>query len=153
MWPSVFEADHTKETGERADGLKDAHIIGQAVVPGGVAVIPFPGLINFLLVCRTHCGEKLARKSPESRGSLQCRVPRWRAVSKRRCRRTAPVLHAFRACTADGSIQEELLFLPQIERGKDSLLERHLRPIAAVPDWCKQRRMWRELHLPKSMIA
>jgi hypothetical protein len=41
-------------------------------------------------------------------------------------------------------IQEELLFLPLIERGKDLLLERHLRPIAAVPDWRKQRRMWKE---------
>jgi len=42
-------------------------------------------------------------------------------------------------------IQEELLFLPLIERGRDSILERHLRPIAAVPDWRKQRRMWKEL--------
>lgn len=41
--------------------------------------------------------------------------------------------------------QEELLFLPLIEHGKDSLLERHLRPIAAVADWRKQRRMWKEL--------
>ena len=31
-------------------------------------------------------------------------------------------------------IQEELLFLPLIERGRDTLLERQLRPIAAVPD-------------------
>lgn len=42
-------------------------------------------------------------------------------------------------------IQEELLFLPRIERGKDRIQERHLRPIASVPDWRKQRRMWREL--------
>ena len=40
-------------------------------------------------------------------------------------------------------IQEELLFLSRIERGKEPILERHLRPIAAVPDWRKQRRMWR----------
>lgn len=42
-------------------------------------------------------------------------------------------------------IPEELLFLPLIERGRDSLLERHLRPIAAVADWRKQRRLRREL--------
>lgn len=42
-------------------------------------------------------------------------------------------------------IQEELLFLPLIERGRDSITERHLRPIAAVPDWRKQRRLWEEL--------
>ncbi len=48
-------------------------------------------------------------------------------------------------------IQEELLFLPLIERGRDSILERHLRPIAAVPDWRKQRQMWRELRAASSM--
>jgi hypothetical protein len=42
-------------------------------------------------------------------------------------------------------IQEELLFLPLIERGRDTVLERHLRPITAVPDWRKQRRMWKEI--------
>jgi len=42
-------------------------------------------------------------------------------------------------------IQEELLFLPRIERGREPIQERHLRPIAASADWRKQRRMWREL--------
>lgn len=41
-------------------------------------------------------------------------------------------------------IQEELLFLPRIERGKEPIQERHLRPIAAVPDWRKQRKLWKE---------
>jgi hypothetical protein len=39
-------------------------------------------------------------------------------------------------------IQEALLFLPRVERGRDPIQERHLRPIVAVPDWRKQRRMW-----------
>jgi len=42
-------------------------------------------------------------------------------------------------------IQEAILFLPQTERGRDPIRERHLRPIAAVPDWRQQRRMWRAL--------
>ena len=42
-------------------------------------------------------------------------------------------------------LQEVLLFLPRVERGKDPIQEWQLRPIAAVPDWRKQRRMWREL--------
>ena len=41
-------------------------------------------------------------------------------------------------------IQEELLFLPRIERGKELIQERQLRPIAAVPDWRKQRKKWDE---------
>ncbi len=42
-------------------------------------------------------------------------------------------------------IQEALLFLPRVERGRDPIQERKLRPIAAVPDWRKQRRMWRDI--------
>jgi hypothetical protein len=39
-------------------------------------------------------------------------------------------------------IQEAILHLPLVERGSDPLLEKHLRPIAAAPDWRKQRRAW-----------
>ncbi len=42
-------------------------------------------------------------------------------------------------------IQEAILFLPLIQRGPDPIKERDLRPIAAEPDWQKQRRMWRQL--------
>ena len=40
-------------------------------------------------------------------------------------------------------IQEELLFLPRTVKGHDPIRERHLRPIAAILDWRKQRRMWK----------
>jgi hypothetical protein len=40
-------------------------------------------------------------------------------------------------------IQEPLLFLPLIARGKDPIRERQLREIAALTDWRKQRRLWR----------
>jgi hypothetical protein len=42
-------------------------------------------------------------------------------------------------------IQEAILFLPPTSRGRDPITERHLRPIAAVAEWGKQRGMWREL--------
>ena len=42
-------------------------------------------------------------------------------------------------------IQETILFLPTIQQGSDPVKERDLRPIAAEPDWQKQRRMWRQL--------
>jgi hypothetical protein len=42
-------------------------------------------------------------------------------------------------------IQEAILFLPRTERGRDPIHLRQLQPIAAAPDWRKQRRMWREL--------
>ena len=42
-------------------------------------------------------------------------------------------------------IQEAILDLPRVEHGRDPITERDLRPIAAVIDWRKQRRLWREL--------
>lgn len=42
-------------------------------------------------------------------------------------------------------IQEEILFLPEVVEGRDPVVERHLRPIAAVIEWDRQRAMWRRL--------
>ena len=39
-------------------------------------------------------------------------------------------------------IQEEILFLPPTDRGRDAVTERDLRPITAITGWSKQRRMW-----------
>lgn len=40
-------------------------------------------------------------------------------------------------------IQEEILFLPPTESGRNSVTERDLRPIAATLSWSEQRRTWR----------
>ena len=42
-------------------------------------------------------------------------------------------------------IQEAILFLPRVQRGRDPIVERDLRPIIATADWQKQRKMWRQL--------
>lgn len=42
-------------------------------------------------------------------------------------------------------IQEAILFLPRTESGHDRIHLRQLQPLAAVPDWRKQRRVWKEL--------
>jgi hypothetical protein len=42
-------------------------------------------------------------------------------------------------------IQEAILFLPPVARGKDPTPERGVRPIWAVPDWRQQRAMWDSL--------
>ena len=42
-------------------------------------------------------------------------------------------------------IQEEILYLPRVEGSRTSIAEKMVRPIAAVPDWRKQRVMWRAL--------
>ena len=42
-------------------------------------------------------------------------------------------------------IQEAILFLPRILKGREPITERDIRPIVAIVDWAKQRRMWRKL--------
>jgi hypothetical protein len=38
-----------------------------------------------------------------------------------------------------------VLFLPPTVRGRDPVILRDVLPIAAAPDWRKQRQMWRRL--------
>ena len=45
-------------------------------------------------------------------------------------------------------IQEAILFLPRTTRGRDVVTEPDLRSIVSVPDWGKQRRMWRDFGTP-----
>ena len=42
-------------------------------------------------------------------------------------------------------IQEEILSLPRTLKGRDPIQLRHLLPIAAIPDWRKQRSRWKSL--------
>lgn len=42
-------------------------------------------------------------------------------------------------------IQEEILFLPLTERGRDHIILRDLLPIAAQPIWQIQQTLWRQL--------
>ena len=40
-------------------------------------------------------------------------------------------------------IQEAILFLPRTVKGRDPIREIMVRPLAAEPDWRKQRRLWK----------
>jgi len=42
-------------------------------------------------------------------------------------------------------IQGAILFLPRTDVRRATIGERHIRPIAAMLDWRKQRRMWLDL--------
>ncbi len=42
-------------------------------------------------------------------------------------------------------IQEDLLFLPRTTKGRDSIRETDMRPIAATAHWSRQRKMWKHL--------
>jgi hypothetical protein len=42
-------------------------------------------------------------------------------------------------------IQESILFLPVLESGHDFITERDIRPVAAILDWRKQRKLWKAI--------
>ena len=42
-------------------------------------------------------------------------------------------------------IQEQILLLPRVRRGREPIREHAVRPVAAVLDWRRQRHMWTEL--------
>lgn len=42
-------------------------------------------------------------------------------------------------------IQEAILFLPPIEKGRDSIILRQLQSVALTSDWRVQRRLWKRL--------
>lgn len=42
-------------------------------------------------------------------------------------------------------LQEQILFLPRTEHGRDEVKGTDVRPIAQTLDWHKQRRMWAEV--------
>lgn len=42
-------------------------------------------------------------------------------------------------------IQEQILFPPATERGRDAVTEKQLRSMAATASWVRQRRLWRKL--------
>lgn len=50
----------------------------------------------------------------------------------------------------DPAIQEELLFLPRVDRGCDPIAERHIRGVVSAKDWGEQRTRWKELGLTGS---
>ncbi len=66
----------------------------------------------------------------------QAEIARLGHVSRARVTQIMNLLHLA------PDIQEEILFLPRTESGRDPIREIMLRPIAAVLDWRKQRRMW-----------
>ena len=41
-------------------------------------------------------------------------------------------------------IQEAILGLLPVEKGRNPVIEREMRPVAALPDWKKQRVVWRQ---------
>jgi hypothetical protein len=66
----------------------------------------------------------------------QAEIARFGHITRARMTQIMNLLHLA------PDIQEQILDLPLVERGRDPVTERDLRPIAAEMDWRRQRRMW-----------
>ncbi len=55
-------------------------------------------------------------------------------------------------CHLAPDIQEEILFLPLVMRGRDPIHEHMLRAATSVADWTLQRRCWSELRTRASAV-
>ncbi len=88
-----------------------------------------------LLALAIHIDELIQRGDVAGYAQLarQVRVSRARIAQIVMLRYLAP------------DLQETILLLPRIQHGADPITERDLRPIAAQPDWRKQRQMWAAL--------
>ena len=58
---------------------------------------------------------------------------------------TARITQILNLCNLAPDLQEELLHLPPVERGRDPIKLADLQPIAAMLDWRRQRGAWTKL--------
>lgn len=115
-----------------------------------------------------HCGRKMMRKgeSPPAAPVEPGRIPRvsrlmalaihFEGLIKRGMVRDyadiarlgfvtrARVTQIMNLLLLAPDIQEEILFLPRVEQGRDPITERHLRVISSMVNWSEQHGMWRK---------
>ncbi len=78
------------------------------------------------------------------------RVPNYAALARLSHVSRARISQITKLTLLSPDIQEAVLFLPPVRQGPDPVTERDLRPIAAEPDWTRQRRLW-AAHLSSSI--
>jgi hypothetical protein len=80
-------------------------------------------------------------------------IPGYAALARLGHVSTARICQIMNLLQLAPDIQEEILFLPRTERGRDVVQLRHLQPIAAHLEWHKQRPLWRRLLRHDRLIA
>ena len=73
------------------------------------------------------------------------RVPNYAALARLAHVSRARITQITNLTLLAPDIQEAILFLPPVHQGPDTIIERDLRPIAAEPDWTRQRMLWAAL--------
>ena len=111
------------------------------VLPSRPEPLPAPVLTGRVprvarLLALAHRFDRLLQSGAVGNGSALARLGH---VSRARI---AQILNLLNLSPA---IQEEILFLPRTERGRDPIHLAQLLPIALTQDWKRQHRLWRRL--------
>jgi len=117
---------HFNRTAKGRKGLREGEQPGPACEPGRV-----PRVAKLLALA--HRFEGLLREGLVRDYADLARLGR---VSRARISQVMNLLQLA------PDVQEAVLFLPRTGRGRDPLRMADLQPIALVPDWKKQRRLW-----------
>ena len=98
--------------------------------------------VSSLMALAIHLDEQLRR------GELRdyAQIARLGQVSRARVTQIMSLLNLA------PDIQEAILSIQPVERGRDPIRELILRPIAAEPDWSRQGRMWSRLRRDVPLI-
>jgi hypothetical protein len=115
-------------------GSAKALVAGSAAAPAAVVPGRVPRLARLMALALRFDG--LLRTG---RIQKQAELARLGHVS---CARIAQILSLVHLAP---NLQEAILFLPRIQRGRAPLILAQVLPIAAIADWKKQRRRWRAL--------
>lgn len=57
----------------------------------------------------------------------------------------ARIMQVMNLLSTEPDTQEEILFLSRTIEDRDPICKKDVRPIAAVPHWTRQRKMWEKL--------
>jgi len=114
---------------------------GRKVIKEGAApALPTHGRlprISRLMALAIHMEELIQKGEVENYAELACLAH----VTRARITQIMNLLHLA------PDIQGEILFLPRVSGARESVQEKSIRPIAVVPDWRKQRKLWAELRV------
>ena len=131
---TIFQIERTVSFGRRGRGARQVLRSPSEQSPAAVSGGRVPRVARLLALA--HRFDRLLQSGAVINSSALARLGH---VSRAR------IAQIFNLLNLSPTIQEEILFLPRTERGRDAIHLAHLLSIALTQDWKRQHRLWRRL--------
>ena len=131
---TTLRIERTVSFGRRGRGARQVLRSRPDQTPAAVSGGRVPRVARLLALA--HRFDRLLQSGAVGNGSALARLGH---VSRSRIAQILNLLHL------SPTIQEEILFLPRTERGRDPIHLAQVLPIALTQDWKMQHRLWRRL--------